>query len=229
MAKKKRTTISNGNKGGIGKSQVTNLLVTAALDDGEVPVLVETDNGNPDTYRGSVKALGKENVHACDIETVEGWHKLVDICLSNKDRSVIVNGRASDISMLKRYGEVFEAMEPEPVFLWTVFKEESGPRMLSELLKLYNLRVCVVLNEHDSSPGGFEDWEKSELSKHVPSVRLPDNNNAEILLQRAKNKCTLREAYETLNLGEKMFADIWLKKALAAIRKAVEIADFYKK
>ncbi len=225
-----------GGKGGVGKSVVASIAIEQYIDKNEKPILIETDDNNPDVYKQYRKILGDGmkgdgNAYAYDADVPEGWHEITRVIAENPDATVVINGRAADRKNVKRYGEIFEPWNA--IVLWVVVNEPDGLLTLKEFSKLYpEIKVCVVLNGHwgtgNCPEEGFTYWAGHDMKNHYPSVYFPDNINARILIDRAKNKASYHEVYDAMHIGEKVFADIWLKKAKKTIAQAVEIAGAYK-
>ncbi len=233
---KGKTHYIGGGKGGVGKSVVTSITAEHYLEIGEPPILIETDNNNPDTYLAYRGILGdgmsgNGDAYAYDIDSPDGWKEIVRVIRENPDRNIIMNGAARDRLILRRYGEIFEPLDITT--LWVVYAEPDGLATLKEFLEMVKTRACVVLNGHcklgNTPESDFTDWNKSKLKneRNIPSVYLPDNINARELIDRSKNTCSYGEVYEKMHLGEQMFADLWLKKAKKAIEQAIEIAAYY--
>src|SRR5271170_6977686 len=77
-----------GGKGGVGKS----MLALASLDyltgRGEKVLLVECDTSNADVWKAHHEEVEAELVN---LDEADGWIRLVNVCDSKKDCSVVIN------------------------------------------------------------------------------------------------------------------------------------------
>src|ERR1700749_2244914 len=104
-AKKKpaRLILIAGGKGGVGKSTVSVAVIDSLLEQGDNPVLVESDTSNPDVY----KMYGSELEHRLiDLDNVDGWMDLVNYADEQRGRTIVVNTAARNNEGLDKFGKM---------------------------------------------------------------------------------------------------------------------------
>lgn len=177
----KNIYLIGGSKGGVGKSMVTMALVDLLVSMGENVLLIESDTGNPDVWKTYKEEVETELI---DLDQVDGWIELVNLCESKPDAIVVINTAARNNLGVSAYGETLNStlaeLKRKLVTLWVINRQRDS----LELLKGYmdaipNAAVHVVRNGHAGEEKKFELYNTSKLRKDVEerggkSVTFPD-------------------------------------------------------
>jgi len=75
-----------GSKGGVGKSMVAMALLHYLKEIGREVVLIDTDTSNPDVSKIYEQIVPTELLN---LDEVDGWMQLVNLCVQNKDKIVV--------------------------------------------------------------------------------------------------------------------------------------------
>jgi len=177
----KRIWWIGGSKGGVGKSMMTLAAVDYFLDKGRNVTLVECDTSNPDVgkaYHGVVQAL-----HPIDLDTKDGWLRLVNVCGESSEGLVVINTAARSNGAVREYGELLGEAAEElggMVVLWVINRQRDSLELLHEFLELVpQAELHVVRNRYFGKEAQFELYESSHVRTVVEgrggkTVTLPD-------------------------------------------------------
>jgi hypothetical protein len=154
-----------GSKGGVGKSMMTLAALDYFLEDGRGVTLVECDTSNPDVgkaYHGVVRAM-----HAIDLDTKDGWLRLVNVCGENTQDLVVINTAARSNGAVREYGELLGEAAPElggMVALWVINRQRDSLELLKEFLELVpHAELHVVRNRYFGKETQFDLYESSHV------------------------------------------------------------------
>ena len=67
--------LCGGNKGGTGKSMLATALIDAFLQRGVEPLLIETDDANPDVFKAHGERI---QCAALSLDEADGWIELIN-------------------------------------------------------------------------------------------------------------------------------------------------------
>lgn len=212
-----------GAKGGVGKSITSMIALDVILEAGGKPLLIETDQANPDVakaYSSSVETI------ASDLDTPEGWSKTLTAIHENQDRPVVINSAARNSAGVKEFGGTFEALADlgvEMTLLWPINVQRDSLELLNEFLTVVNpAKKHVVKNGYFGREADFELFDNSKLSKRMDSaIYLPKllENVANIIYSDRK---PLHELASILPFGDKLLFEAWRKKAHKALQPIVQ-------
>lgn len=168
MTVKRRIYLVGGSKGGVGKSLLSMTMLDYLQQKGEQPLLVETDNSNPDVYkayRNSVESM------LLDLDTVDGWVELLNHCADPKHRAIVINSAARNNLAVTQFGErlalgLEELSDAELVTFWCINTQLDS----LELLKQYRAalpcgQLHVVRNEFRGT--NFRLYDESALRRDI--------------------------------------------------------------
>lgn len=165
----KRIYLSGGSKGGVGKSLVSMAVIDYLQERGETVLLIESDTSNPDVYK-CYQATTETAV--INLETADGWIKLVNTCDSKPDSVIVINTQAANSKSVTAYSETLtatlEELKRELVTLWSINTQRDSLALLNKYLDAVpNSLVHVVRNLHY---GDVEDFDMYEESKARTAV-----------------------------------------------------------
>lgn len=170
-----------GGKGGVGKSIVTMATVDYLHKLGESILLVDSDTSNPDVwkaYHDSVEAV------TLNLDKVDGWIELVNLCAGNPGSVVVVNTAARSERGVKTYGATLgsslEELKRKLVTLWVINRQRDSLELLREFMEaMPQAAVHVLRNGYFGDEEKFEFYNGSNLRTAVEerggrSVTFPD-------------------------------------------------------
>lgn len=159
----------HGDKGGVGKSMLTNVFADFLVKSGIPTAVVDADRRNPDVSRMFNDVVPTLNA---DLRQHEGWMDLTDFLISQSDRVVVISlpaGIGEDfekeaaqffntIGQLGREASMFWMMDrvSDCVNLFSRAYKAIGPRMKATI---------VVKNLFRGDADKFGDWDSSETRK----------------------------------------------------------------
>src|SRR5512144_515660 len=90
-----------GSKGGVGKSLVSMALLDDLQQRQEALLLIECDTGNPDVWKSYKDTVPTDIIN---LDEIDGWIQLVNVCGDQPDSTVIVNTAARNNKGVSAYG-----------------------------------------------------------------------------------------------------------------------------
>ena len=205
--------MSDGSKGGVGKSMVSLALVDS-LRQRDKPVLyLETDNANADTWRLLANEGAKENeiaMKALDFDGGDGWMDAVNFIHTYPEHTVVINMSARQNKGIRQHGGVMLACLPklkrELVTLWVINRD---PYCLEQLVDQFRdfkaTRTHVVRNAYWGEEETFGLYNESKLRDVIEqddgrSLTFPALAKR-VALELAKQKWTIAQALSNGKLG----------------------------
>lgn len=179
--------ISDGGKGGVGKSQTALALINYLSANNEKKLLVvETDTQNPDVAR-CIGGTGKENISVllADLRNEDGWNDLLEKMeeLSSEFDYGVISLPGADVEIgkfINLIAGIFKELGVAVTELFTINRtkdsinlfcksRESGFGSIAE-------KTVVILNGTFGDRNKFERWDDSSVrKKHKPlEIYMPD-------------------------------------------------------
>jgi hypothetical protein len=160
----------DGEKGGVGKSQLARLLVHLLTTAGIAVVGADGDKGNPHLERFYAKSI---EVHAFALRNVEEWFRLTDLIADADRRAVIIIDAPAGVSDFLRewmpsLDVALEELGRTLLRVWVMNPlVDSVIRLAAsrDLIPLEN--TIAVLNGRDASRDKFVHWDSTNLRKDL--------------------------------------------------------------
>jgi hypothetical protein len=216
-----------GGKGGVGKSMLALASLDYLVGRGEKVLLVECDTSNADVWKAYHEEVEAELVN---LDEANGWIRLVNVCHSRKDSSVVINTGARNNLGVSRYGLTLDGMLEELgrklVVLWMINRQRDSLELLKEFAAaMPHSLVHVVRNGHFGDDSQFELYNGSKVRRELVearggrSVTLPDlaDRVADDLFTQYLSAA---KAARTLPIGNRAELSRWraeVRKALAPL------------
>lgn len=229
---------SNGNKGGVGKSLVSDLVLDYFTLKGHNDIfLVEADRANQESVHANMKFLGKERYKLIDLEKINSsgdavgifnfFDFLYELHTKNHNVKVVVDLPATVSKTFQAnsdfFKECFQALQTPVITLWTVNCEEFGVLSLREYIKFFpDSKICVIKNKFFGDTFAF-DMIQSDESKKIHfqdgfvSVFLPKCESF-IMSEYRKSRVCFSELLELLKFSHRIKFSQWLSSS----RKVME-------
>src|SRR5690606_39226523 len=132
-AMKENIYLIGGCKGGVGKSLVTMAVVDHLQEQGKKVLLVETDTSNPDVWSAYQNEATTELI---ELDEVDGWMNLVNLCDSNPDSIIVINTAARNDKGVSAYGTTLNStlieLKRKLVTLWVINRQRDSLKKLKE-------------------------------------------------------------------------------------------------
>jgi hypothetical protein len=159
--------IVSGSKGGVGKSLTTMALLDYFSTNHRYTKLIDADTINPDVLRCYGKSSEGEGI---DLDDVEGWIRLVNICDAAPFKTVVINTPAQSNAAVAKHVPILldslrELARPM-ITLWVINRQRDSLELLKDYMDhTVGRTVHVVCN------GYFGEQQKFELYKDARSAR----------------------------------------------------------
>jgi hypothetical protein len=215
-----------GNKGGVGKSMMTVVILDYLLEQGEKVLLVVCDTSNPDVWKAYSNQMEGELI---DLDEADGWIRLVNVCDADRNRVVVVNTAARNNDGVSQYGRTLEAsldeLDAKLVAFWMINRQRDSLELLADFMDaMPKADVHVVRNGYFGEEGKFELYNGSDIRKSVEGrggksvtlLDLADRVADDIYSQRL----TLGHAAKALPIGNRAELGRWrgeVRKMLARV------------
>ncbi len=206
-----------GSKGGVGKSLVSCLTLHALMSNNQKPLLIETDDSNPDV----LKTYGDMcDGHFFELDSEEGWQNAFKFVYDREDKSapVVINSGARNIASVEKYGAVLNVI-PEIVVLWVIDNGKESLNLLADFLKIYEKKIAVVKNGFFARENNFIFFEKSIFSD-LPAVYLDKASNG--IVTMFQNRVPFSEFSKKMHIIDQVLAGSWIDRSSDAIRTALK-------
>jgi hypothetical protein len=205
----------SGSKGGVGKSLTTMALLDYYLSNRKYVKLVDADTNNPDVYRCYSRYADGEMI---DLDDVEGWIRLVNLCDSSPYKAVVVNTPAQSNVPVRKHGtilaESLRELARPLITLWVINRQRDSLELLADYMNHMNGGlVHVVCNGYFGEENKFELYKGSTIRETVHSQGgnslflqdLADRVTDELYGKRS----TIGDAAQGFKLGDRMELQRW--------------------
>jgi len=205
----------SGSKGGVGKSLTTMALLDYFAVNHKYLKLIDADTNNPDVWRCYGRQTDGE---VLDLNDVEGWIRMVNLCDATPFKAVVVNTPAqSNMAVNKHAGILLDSLRElaRPLItLWVINRQRDSLELLRDYMSCTEGgMVHVVCNGYFGEEHKFELYKASAIRETVSalggkSVFLPD------LADRVTDdlygkRSTLAEASQQFMLGDRAELQRW--------------------
>lgn len=207
--------IVSGSKGGVGKSLATMALLDYFTTNHKLLKLIDADVNNPDVFR----CYGRQtNGEVLDLDDVEGWIQLVNLCDAAPYKAVVVNTPAQSNVAVAKHVEILvnslrELARPL-ITLWVINRQRDSLELLSDYMTHVNAGlVHVVCNGYFGEEKKFELYQGSTLRETLlglggKSMFLPDLSDR-VTDDLYSKRTTLAEASQVFKLGDRVELQRW--------------------
>ncbi len=206
----------SGSKGGVGKSITTMAVLDYLGAKQQMAKLVDADPSNPDVFKSYNRALESEQV---DLDDVEGWIQLVNICDSPSFKTVVVNTPARNNDGVRKHGGVLTGALKELgrplVTLWIINRQRDSLDLLAEYLDLTAGHgiVHVVQNGYFGEEKKYELYQASAIRDRVAAQNgktlfLPDLADR-VTDELYSKRITLAQAVSQMKIGDRVELQRW--------------------
>ena len=214
--------IVNGSKGGVGKSLTAMALMDYFATNHKYVKLIDADMNNPDVFRCYARLTNGE---VLDLDDVEGWIQMVNICDATPFKTVVVNRPAqSNVAVGKHVAILTNSLRElaRPLItLWVINRQRDSLELLNDYMAHVTGGIThVICNGYFGEEKKFELYEKSNIRQSVTalggkSVFLPDLADR-VTDELYSKRITLVEAVQQLKLGDRVELQRW-RDAVAAM------------
>ena len=218
--------LCGGNKGGTGKSMVATALIDAFLQRGAEPLLIETDDANPDVFKAHSERV---QCAALSLDDAEGWIEMINSLDKARGVPVIVNTAARNSAGVARYGQTLKSTLAElgrtMVTLWVINRQRDSLELLADYLDAMpagaDHQVHVVRNGYYGSAEKFQLYNGSELKKRIEegggrTLDFPDLADR-VADQMATQRLTIQGAFKEMPLGHRAELIRWRDEAFKTL------------
>lgn len=164
--------IVSGSKGGVGKSLTTMALLDYYSANHKYLKLIDADINNPDVCRcyGTLT-----NGEVLDMDDVEGWIQLVNICDATPFKTVVVNTPAqSNVAVSKHVAILQNSLRElaRPLItLWVINRQRDSLELLNDYMAHVTGGVIhVVCNGYFGEEKKFELYRNSTIHQTVTTL-----------------------------------------------------------
>jgi hypothetical protein len=211
----------NGSKGGVGKSLTTMALIDYLSTDSKFLKLVDADFNNPDVFRCYGQAMGGE---VLDMDDVDGWIQLVNLCEASPFKTVVVNTPAQSNRAVVKHASILMNSLSELgrplITLWVINRQRDSLELLNNYMAQVTAGVIhVVCNGYFGEQNKFELYGESAIRERVitaggKNLFLPDLSDR-VTDEVYTKRVTLSDAAAQLKLGDRMELQRWRASAAA--------------
>lgn len=205
----------SGSKGGVGKSITTMAVLDYLIAEHRYLRLVESDTTNPDVWKSYGRSVESDVV---DLDQVDGWIQLVNLCDANPFKVVVVNTPARNNDAVREHGgilaDALKELGRQLITLWVINRQRDSLELLSGYLELMPAGVThVVRNGYFGDESKYELYERSSLPETIQqqggkSLFLPDLADR-VTDELYSRRITLNEAAQQLRLGDRVELQRW--------------------
>ena len=215
-----------GNKGGTGKSMVATALIDAFLQRGVEPLLIETDDANPDVFKAHSERV---QCAALSLDEADGWIEMVNSLDKTRGVPVVVNTSARNSTGVARYGQTLKSTLGElgrtMVTMWVINRQRDSLELLADYLDAMpagaDHQVHVVRNGYFGSPEKFQLYNGSQLKQRIEeagglTLDFPDLADR-VADQMATQRLTIQGALKEMPLGHRAELIRWRDEAFKVL------------
>ncbi len=218
--------LCGGNKGGTGKSMLATALIDAFLQRGVEPLLIETDDANPDVFKAHSERL---QCAALSLDEADGWIEMINSLDKARGVPVIVNTAARNSTGVARYGQTLKSTLGElgrtMVTMWVINRQRDSLELLADYLDAMpagaDHQVHVVRNGYFGSAEKFQLYNGSQLKKRIEvagglTLDFPDLADR-VADQMATQRLTIQGALSEMPLGHRAELIRWRDEAFKVL------------
>ena len=216
----------SGSKGGVGKSLTSMSLLDYASTQHKYVKLIDADVNNPDVWRCYGRAAEGE---VFDLNDVDGWIRLVNLCDATPFKTVVVNTPAQSNASIAKHAQILldslrELARPLVTF-WVINRQRDSLELLKQYMETMPGGVIHVVKN-----GYFGDEHKFELYRESPLREVLEKNGGKNLYlpdladrvtdELYGKRTTLAEAAQQFKLGDRAELQRWRNQVAALFAEA---------
>ena len=218
--------LCGGNKGGTGKSMLATALIDAFLQRGVEPLLVETDDANPDVFKAHGERI---QCAALSLDEADGWIELINSLDKSRGVPVIMNTAARNSTGVARYGQTLKSTLGElgrtMVTLWVINRQRDSLELLADYLDAMpagaDHQVHVVRNGYFGSAEKFQLYNGSQIKQRIEeagglTLDFPDLADR-VADQMATQRLSVQGALKEMTLGHRAELIRWRDEAFKVL------------
>ena len=222
--------LCGGNKGGTGKSMLATALIDAFLQRGVEPLLIETDDANPDVFKAHGERI---QCAALSLDEADGWIELINSLDKARGVPVIMNTAARNSTGVARYGQTLKSTLGElgrtMVTLWVINRQRDSLELLADYLDSMPVgadhQVHVVRNGYFGSAEKFQLYNGSQLKQRIEeggglTLDFPDLADR-VADQMATQRLTIQGALKEMPLGHRAELIRWRDEAFKSLAQVM--------
>jgi hypothetical protein len=199
--------ISDGGKGGVGKSNTALALINFLSSNNQKVLVIETDTRNPDVIRCIKNSKRKLTGAYADLRNEEGWNDLLELieANSNKFDHAVMSLPGSDLSIAKYAQLTKEVCEDKSVQINHYFTINRQPDSLNQLAQSIDCEFGSIANKRIVVLNGLFG-ERQKFDRFDDSGIKEKQNLIEIFMPELFWKT--QDAFWTSGLTQSEFADL---------------------
>lgn len=207
--------IVSGSKGGVGKSLTAMALLDHFSVNHKYMKLVDADVNNPDVWRCYGRLTEGE---VLDLDDVEGWIRLVNLCDATPFKTVVVNTPGqSNVSVAKHVAILIDSLRElaRPLItLWVINRQRDSLELLKDYMEYVpGGMIHVVCNGYFGDDKKFELYQDSSIRETITALGgkrlfLPDLADR-VTDELYGSRTTLAEAAQQFKLGDRAELQRW--------------------
>lgn len=201
-------SFSDGSKGGTGKSLMTAIILAYLIHKNIDPVLIETDNSNPDVFLAYKDYC---TAKTCKLDTDSNWADFLTLIYEHKNREIVVNCAARNQDGIKKWWQCIEQLKEPYRSFWTINKEKDSILLLQRYDKIVDPKaITIVKNGFFGDEDEFVQYDQiSDKSCYNGTIfikKLPSRSVSKFYSQRIP----LHKIAESLSMGDRIMYEMWL-------------------
>lgn len=230
---------AGGEKGGVGKSTCSHLLIDYLRERCKGQLLVvETDPINPDVGRTFYdKDLDDVKLHPLKFDSVNAWIELLKLVENTPDDALLINGAAQLYESLEIGKHMIDAvgeLHRQWVTWWVMGPDIDSVDILDRYVSMIgaeNLsqsrshRLIVIENAGRSKELNFTNWRGSKLYTRLMEAEISVvevSHLATTVVDKIRTKqWSIAEARAKLKFPERVELERWRNAAFASISHAL--------
>lgn len=219
----------SGSKGGVGKSITAMAVLDYLGTKQQMARLVDADPSNPDVFKSYHRTVDSEQL---DLDDVEGWIQLVNMCDSPSFKTVVINTPARNNDGVRKHGEVLlgalKELSRPLITLWIINRQRDSLDLLGDYLDFTKGSgvVHVVQNGYFGEEKKYELYQTSALRDRVASqggktLFLPDLADR-VTDELYSKRITLAQAASQMKIGDRIELQRW-RIAVSEILSSIDL------
>ncbi len=210
--------LSEGGKGGVGKSMMTSLLIHHLDKLGEEIAIIDTDGSNPDVYKAHHQS------YTCElqgIDSINQWANFLTLLDKYSDKAVVVNMAARNQDSIKNWGETIKEISDEIQVFFMLNTQKDSILLLKDYAKTFDSeKIIPTKNLYFGDKEDFALYDGSGTKKIFKKEFYLDKMLETAATKLYSDRIPLKEIARELNVGERIFFQRWLsdnEKRLAEV------------
>jgi hypothetical protein len=183
--------------------------------------LIDADEHNPDVFRCYGRTMGGE---VLNMDDVEGWIQLVNLCDASPFKTVVVNTPAQSNTSVAKHASILtnalRELSRPLITLWVINRQRDSLELLNDYMgQVTGGVVHVICNGYFGDQTKFELYAESTIRQTITaaggkSLFLPDLSDR-VTDEVYSKRITLTEASAQLKLGDRVELQLWRESVAA--------------